>query len=240
MPKRVKSISVIGYSLSLLYLSSILVNVQAMDYLPFRRSAIILAFLYGILTLLSLMVVNLQEVARRYLVLFNAITCFYLLALSTSFPYFFHPSYILMHIVVVLFFIQRSMKVYFTGDWKVARKSILIVDDDQGVLKTVQGVLLANGYSVLTAATGEKGVQIAKLQRPDLILLDVILPGLKGREVCVKLKEDDNSKDIPVIFLTAKDSPDDIQAEKAVGGVSHLTKPVNAKMLLSEIKKVLG
>jgi CheY-like chemotaxis protein len=91
----------------------------------------------------------------------------------------------------------------------------------------------------LTATSGEKGIQIARLQKPDLIILDVILPGVKGREVCQRLKDDDETGRIPVIFLTAKDSEDDIRAEKAVGAVTHITKPVNAKMLLSEVKKIL-
>ena len=68
------------------------------------------------------------------------------------------------------------------------RLKVLIVDDDEGILKTVQRILLPNGYSVLTAVTGERGLQIAKLQKPDLIILDVLLPGMKGREVCAMLK----------------------------------------------------
>jgi CheY-like chemotaxis protein len=240
MPKRFRSITVIGYSLGLLYLSSVLIYVSSMEYPPFHLHAMIAAVLYAVLAFLTVMVVQLREWARRFLVLLNAGLCFYLLALSPKFPEFIHPSYIFMHIAVVLFFIQRSVKLYFQAEWISSRKSVLVVDDDHGVLKTVQGILLANGYSVLTAPTGEKGVQIAKLQRPDLILLDVILPGIKGREVCAKLKEDHHARSIPVIFLTAKDSPDDIQAERDVGGVSHLTKPVNAKMLLAEIRKALG
>ena len=74
------------------------------------------------------------------------------------------------------------------------------MDDDEGLQKTLQQILLTNGYSVLTATTGEKGLQVAKLQKPDLILLDVILPGIKGREVCVKLKDDPVTINIPVIF----------------------------------------
>ena len=72
------------------------------------------------------------------------------------------------------------------------------------------------------------------------ILLDVILPGIKGREVCRKLKEDETTKDIPVIFLTAKDSPDDVKAEKEVGGEEHLTKPVTSKVLVSAVNKILN
>ena len=81
---------------------------------------------------------------------------------------------------------------------------------------------------------------MAQRLKPDLIILDVILPGIKGREVCLRLKENKDTRDIPVMFLTAKDSPDDIKAEKEVGGICHLTKPVDNKQLISEIEKILG
>ena len=119
-------------------------------------------------------------------------------------------------------------------------KSILIVDDDKGLLKVIRAGLMFNGYEVYTAATGEKGLQLAKKKKPNLIILDVILPGIKGREVCARLKEDSETRDIPVIFLTAKDSPDDIKAELEVGAITHLTKPINTQQLIAEIKKILG
>ena len=83
-------------------------------------------------------------------------------------------------------------------------------------------------------------MQIARVQKPDLIILDVILPGIKGREVCAILTEDEETREIPIVFLTAKDSPDDIDAEMAAGATSHLAKPVDAKALLSEIKRIIG
>ena len=155
------------------------------------------------------------------------------------YPGFIQPIYIWVNVIVILYFSLPAVKLQFLSGVSGIRKSVLVVDDDEGLLKTVQRILLSNGYSVLTASSGEKGIQIAKLQKPDLILLDVILPGIKGREVCQRLKDDEQTENIPVIFLTAKDSPDDINAEKAVGAVNHLTKPVNAKTLLIEVKKVL-
>ena len=119
-------------------------------------------------------------------------------------------------------------------------KCILIVDDDKGLLKVIRAGLMFNGYDAYTAATGEKGLQLAKKKKPNLIILDVILPGIKGREVCARLKEDSETKDIPVIFLTAKDSPDDVKAELEVGAISHLTKPINTQQLIAEIRKILG
>ena len=240
MVKRVKSLSVIGYVLAILYVTSAIVYAQVIIVKEVQLHAACLSLIYAVLFVFALQVVRIKNWARRGLVLLNAAQCFYLLALSKYFPEFVQPSYIFMHIMVVLFFINKKTKVYFYKDWRTARKSVLVVDDDPGLLKTVKGILLARGYSVLTASTGEKGMQVAKLQKPDLILLDVILPGLKGRDVCARIKEEEQSADIPVVFLTAKDSLDDIKAEMAVGGISHLTKPVDAKKLLAEVKRLIG
>ena len=100
-------------------------------------------------------------------------------------------------------------------------------------------ILFSHGYSALTASSGEDGLQIDRMQNPDLILLDVILPGMKGREICAKLKEDPKTKDIPVVFLTAKNWSEDIQAEKEVGSSGHLTKPVNEKTLIDMVQGIL-
>ena len=144
-----------------------------------------------------------------------------------------------LSIVIAAYFAQNQIKLIVNPDWKFSRKSILVIDDDEGIQAALRGVLLDRGYSVLSALTGERGLQIAIAQQPDLILLDVILPGMKGRSVCAKLKEEGRTRNIPVIFLTAKDSPDDIQAEIEVGGVGHMTKPIKPKVLLKEIKKHL-
>ena len=99
---------------------------------------------------------------------------------------------------------------------------------------------LSKGITLLTAETGEKGLALARNKEVDLIILDVILPKMKGREVCQKLKEDSGTKDIPIIFLTVKHSTDDVQAEFEAGAVSHLTKPVDFQVLYKEITKLLG
>jgi two-component system OmpR family response regulator len=91
----------------------------------------------------------------------------------------------------------------------------------------------------LTAGSGEECLQIAKKQMPDMVILDVILPGIKGREVCQRLKKDPDTQKIPVLFLTAKDSPDDLQAEKDVGSDGHITKPLDMKVLIETVRSVL-
>jgi len=119
-------------------------------------------------------------------------------------------------------------------------KKILVIDDDQGFVAMLKTNLIARGFDVVTALTGERGLVEAEAKKPDLILLDVILPGIKGRDVCIRLKDNPKTKNIPVIFLTAKNSPDDIKAEMAVGGVTHITKPVDFPRLLQEINTILG
>jgi len=118
--------------------------------------------------------------------------------------------------------------------------SILVVDDEEILLRTVKSILESAGYHVLTAKTGEEGLEMAQEKMPDLILLDIILPGIKGREVCLKIKENEKTKSIPVIFLTSKNSPDDILAEIDAGAEMHLTKPVNPNTLIPTIEEVLS
>lgn len=240
MLKNIKSVTVIGYTLVLLYVTSIMSFGVVYSSTPFRNHATILAILFTGLLFGSCGVIVLREWGRRLLVILNAVVAFYFVILLFKFSEYVHISYPLMSVVIVLFFSQSRIKFQMERDWQNIRKSILVVDDDEGLLRTVKRILLPNGYSVLTATTGERGLQIAKNQKPDLILLDVILPGIKGRELCSRLKENPETREIPVAFLTAKDSPDDIDAEMAAGAISHLTKPVESKLLLEEIKKILG
>ncbi len=123
---------------------------------------------------------------------------------------------------------------------KNSKKCILVVDDDRALLKMVRSGLMYQGYDVHTASSGEKGLRTAQQKKPDLIILDVLLPGIKGREVCSRLKEDNETKDIPIVFLTAKNSPDDVRAELEAGAIAHLTKPVSIQGLVNEIQKILG
>jgi CheY-like chemotaxis protein len=119
-------------------------------------------------------------------------------------------------------------------------KKILLVDDDSGVHLLTVPILTKVGYSVISAKSGEQALHLALNERPDLIILDVIMPGIKGRDLCRKIKAYDVLKSIPVIFLTAKDSEDDVQAEKEAGGVAHLTKPVNPAELMKTVGETIG
>ena len=119
-------------------------------------------------------------------------------------------------------------------------KKISIVDDDPGVHLIVTPILTKQGYTVVSAKSGEQGLQLALTERPDLIILDEIMPGIKGRELCAKIKAYEVLKDIPVAFLTAKDSADDIQAELQAGGVTHFTKPVDPGHFITMIEEILA
>jgi len=119
-------------------------------------------------------------------------------------------------------------------------KRILLVDDDPGVHLLIVPVLSKAGYSAVSAKTGEQALQLALKDRPDLIILDVIMPGIKGRDLCKKIKAYEVLKNIAVIFLTAKDSEDDIKAELEAGAITHLTKPVDPSALLQTIESIIG
>lgn len=119
-------------------------------------------------------------------------------------------------------------------------KRVLLIDDERTLHAILKNVLASHGFEVFSAMTGEEGLGLAASCKPDLILLDVIMPTIKGRDVCKRLKADPLTRDIPVIFLTAKYSEDDVRAELEVGAVAHVTKPVNSMHLLSLIKKTLS
>ena len=117
---------------------------------------------------------------------------------------------------------------------------ILLIDDEKTAHVLLKAVLGSRGFEVVSAMNGEEGLAMAVSEKPDIILLDVIMPTIKGREVCRRLKKDANTSSIPVIFLTAKNSDDEYKAEMALGAAGHVTKPINSAMLLKMIKKFTG
>ena len=236
---RITSLTVIGYGLTILYGVSLMVYLEAFRSTEFWSHAAIISIFFIVLFCNSFFVTQHLEWSRQILVGLNVVMGVYFLFLHWYYPEYMDLSYVFINVALVLFFNMKRIKVIFQKDWETVRKSILVVDDDEGMQKTIKRILLSSGYSVLSALTGERGIQVAKLQKPNLIILDVLLPGMKGREVCKRLKSDEATKDIPVVFLTAKDSPDDVEAEKAAGGLMHITKPVNAKILVAEIRKVI-
>ena len=119
------------------------------------------------------------------------------------------------------------------------RKSILICDDDPVILRLLQVNLELEGYDVLPADNGEKAIEVARAERPDLIVLDIMMPRLDGYETCERLKAEDATKDIPVVFLSAKAQQSDIDKGKAFGVADYLTKPFDPNDLIETVERLL-
>ena len=112
---------------------------------------------------------------------------------------------------------------------------VLTVDDNPTNLKVLLQMLEAAGNSVLVATNGADALKIAAQALPDLILLDVVMPGMDGYEVCRRLKEDGATESIPVVFLTARDQKEDIIAGFRAGRVDYITKPFQAEEVLARV-----
>ncbi len=117
-----------------------------------------------------------------------------------------------------------------------AEKTILAVDDDASTLRLISILLEDKGYKVNLAQSGEEALESLKNSLPDLILLDIIMPGLNGFEVCSQLKKRNNTRSIPIVFLTAKDEIDDIVKGFKLGGVDYIVKPFHEEELLVRIR----
>lgn len=241
MSREASTVKFISYGLAIVYLLSFLVYIQGIIVPEYRVNAVVLSLFFLVLAAAAVVAAQLKDQARQVLVIGNAVLFIFLGVLFIAQRQAVIPvGYLFFTVVSALFYSQESTRMHFAGKSGGNRKSVLIVDDDPALLKIIKPVLLASGYSVLTAMSGEKGLQIVKRQKPDLVILDVILPGIKGRQMCMKIKEDPQTQKIPVIFLTAKDSPDDVKAELAAGAIAHITKPFTPQRLLEEIRKAIG
>lgn len=121
----------------------------------------------------------------------------------------------------------------------MAKKTILIVDDERDALFILDGELTGRGYSVIAADNGNDALNLAKSERPDLIILDLWIPGMDGAEVATKLKEDPRTKDIPVIFLTCLfDKREGEEEGRVVAGKVLIAKPYSIEGLSDQIEKL--
>ena len=120
------------------------------------------------------------------------------------------------------------------------KKRILLVDDDPDILKVNRILLEREGYDVLTATDGEEALDLVKQGEVDLMVLDIMMPGVDGFEVCQRLKEDDESFQIPVLMLTAKTELADKILGYFVGAADYLSKPYDKAVLLGKIRNLLG
>jgi DNA-binding response OmpR family regulator len=118
-------------------------------------------------------------------------------------------------------------------------KKILIADDSPTVMKLVSGFLEGAGYEVISASDGQEGLEKARTEHPDLIILDVMMPKMGGFEVCRMLKFDSNFKNTPIIMLSEKQEDVDKLTGTKVGADDYIPKPFKSQELLDKIQDLL-
>lgn len=121
----------------------------------------------------------------------------------------------------------------------MAKQKILAVDDEEDILELLRFNLTKEGFAVIGAASGEEALKFARAEKPELILLDLLLPGIDGLEVARRLKKDASTKEIPIIMVTAKGEEADIVAGLEVGAEDYITKPFSRKVLVARVRAVL-
>lgn len=120
----------------------------------------------------------------------------------------------------------------------MAKRTILAIDDEKDILKLLQYNLEKEGYEVLTSASGEEGLSLAQSRKPDLVLLDLMLPGMDGLEIAKLLKADSRTRSIPILMLTAKSSEIDQVVGLELGASDYVAKPFSVKVLLARVKNI--
>ncbi len=118
-------------------------------------------------------------------------------------------------------------------------KRILVVDDEEDILELVNYNLSREGYAVSRVSTGEDALKAVRTVAPDLIVLDLMLPGVDGLEVCRVLKKERTTEHIPIVMLTAKGDEADIVAGLELGADDYITKPFSPKVLVARVRSVL-
>ena len=121
-----------------------------------------------------------------------------------------------------------------------SRMRILAVDDEPRVLMMLRRRLETAGYLVSTAQEGVDALRKAHEEKPDLIVLDLLMPGMSGYEVCARLKSDAQCRDIPVLVLTARSQEQDEAEGKQAGADAYMTKPYDGDQLLARVNELLG
>ena len=118
-------------------------------------------------------------------------------------------------------------------------KEILIVDDEPNVVVPIQFLMEQQGYRVMVAETGEDALDLICQYKPDLVLLDIMLPGIDGYEVCEIIRLDPNCRDVKIFFLTAKGREVEIAKGLALGADAYITKPFSNTELVAKVKELL-
>ncbi len=121
----------------------------------------------------------------------------------------------------------------------MAREKILVVEDDEDIMELIAYNLEKERYAVLKSDTGEKALARIGKNRPDLVLLDLMLPGMDGLEICKRLKGDAATRDIPVLMVTAKGEESDVVAGLELGADDYMTKPFRPRELIARVRAIL-
>jgi DNA-binding response OmpR family regulator len=122
---------------------------------------------------------------------------------------------------------------------RAGRKRILVVDDEKDLVDLITYNLQRNGYDFLAAYNGNDALEIAQREQPDLVILDLMLPGVDGTEVARRLKADSRTAQIPIIMLTAKSEETDVVIGLTIGADDYVTKPFSPRILLARLNTVL-
>ena len=121
----------------------------------------------------------------------------------------------------------------------MANERILVVDDERDILELVEYNLQKEGFAVTCVASGEEAVAAARARLPDLVVLDLMLPGVDGLEVCRRLRAEPTTRHIPIVMLTAKGGEADIVAGLELGAADYVTKPFSPRVLTARLRAVL-
>lgn len=119
------------------------------------------------------------------------------------------------------------------------KKKILIIDDTDLMVKLITDILEEKGYEVVSANNGTDGIKMVMAEKPDLVLLDVVMPGIDGFEVCKLLRQDESNNLMPIIILTGQGNEEDKLAGLELGADDYITKPFNPRELVSRVKNTL-
>jgi len=122
----------------------------------------------------------------------------------------------------------------------MAAKKILIVDDSKTALMMQSMILRRDNYEVITASDGEEGVAKALAEKPDLILLDVVMPKMSGFDVLTRLRSEEATRETPILLVTTRGETTNVQAGYDAGCSDYLTKPVDGTELLAKLKRFLS
>lgn len=119
-------------------------------------------------------------------------------------------------------------------------KKILLADDSQSVLMTERAILAPERFHLITASNGAEACERARLEKPDLVLMDIVMPVMNGLEACRTIRADPSTRSIPIILVTTRGESYNLERGYASGCNDYVTKPIDAAQLLSKVRSILG